>query len=400
MDYPKSGRHVEMPKELRPTSWPHFIQRKNTNQYPSKKILGQLYDAIVDVNRPEQQNGSFDDRILNKYTESCFEILIAKAQELKIEYDAAIKAVMAHHEIATEFEVWTAFVLSHNQERKDYSFAEELGLISQDLTLKFRKLCIEAAGGETHDKIMPFVAAMYKVTAREASEATKTGNSALISFPWIFHRELGQIATSKQHVTVTKKFDQVYPLQEGSLVLLEDLPSREAVQVESPNLPETNRQEHQNLANDETLSTTEGSGRFTPESQPTAEHSPIDCRSTPDDALESQEYQPKETPPTKDQATEMTDGIPEHDLIELLDKISDMEIIVRPSSTESNYSGGPDLQNASISTVPSSPTLGSDRSEEVSGMVYLTLDPAVEVVVAKASSINHLRQLQRMLSQQ
>jgi hypothetical protein len=124
---------------------------------------------------------------------------------------------MAQHAIATEFEVWSAFVLDHNQEKKDYTFAEELGQLALAAKDSFRKACIEVAGGNESHKLSPFVAAMYTVTAQEVekaveecSQTTDVGGKEvnvrtlepsqmpLMSFPWIFDKELGTIATKVQ----------------------------------------------------------------------------------------------------------------------------------------------------------------------------------------------------------
>jgi RNA-dependent RNA polymerase len=160
--------------------------------YTSQEILGQLYDMVERVDFVPEQ-APFDRRILDAY--ELDENLLSKARKLKHDYDVTIKRIMAQHTIGTEIEVWSAFVLQHNQERNDYTFAEELGKNVWAVKETFRNQCIEAAGGHDFDRLGPFVAAMYTVTAQESNDTDKS--SRMISFPWMFDKELGQIAVRK-----------------------------------------------------------------------------------------------------------------------------------------------------------------------------------------------------------
>lgn len=217
VDYPKSGVPVNMRRALRPLKWPHFMEKKNQPAdkiYKSEKILGQLYDMVEIMDFSPQFQTPFDSRILDAY--NLDDEMLQQAAEIKVEYDAGIKRIMAQHAIGTEFEVWSTFCLSHNFEKRDYGFAEELGRVTSALKDCFRKVCISKAGGPNFEHLGPFVAAMYNVTAREvgafieALEKSKAdGNDAddeatlsrkerhaipFMSFPWIFDRELGKIA--------------------------------------------------------------------------------------------------------------------------------------------------------------------------------------------------------------
>jgi len=179
--------------------------------YHSDKVLGQLYDMVERVNFVPQYELPFDNRVLEAY--ELDEDLLKQASEIKEHYDAAVRRVMAQHEVGTEFEVWSTFVLDHNREKGDYKFHEEIGGLASSIKDRFRKVCQDRAGGTDFDKLGPFVAAMYTVTAQEVTAAvaecheTKTvggrevpkrkmdpKHMPLMSFPWIFHSELGKIA--------------------------------------------------------------------------------------------------------------------------------------------------------------------------------------------------------------
>ena len=186
--------------------------------YVSKKVLGQLYDMVELVDFSPQYETPFDPRILEAY---CLDDgILLEAAEMKAQYDAAVKRIMAQHAISTEFEVWSAFVLGHNFEKKDFTFAEELGRVTSALKESFRRMCIQKAGGS--ENIGPLVAAIYTVTAKQVRDAVKkcrkkTTNldvedllidvdskaMPLMSFPWIFDRELAKIASGWGSVSGT-----------------------------------------------------------------------------------------------------------------------------------------------------------------------------------------------------
>lgn len=204
-----------MPKHLRPRKWPHFMDKKfkpKDQIYVSRKILGQLYDKVESVNFVPQYEYPFDERIIQAY---CLDDAVLKtARQLKSKYDTAMRRVMAQHDIKTEFEVWSTFVLSKPRVGSDYKMQEEMATVSNALKDRFCKVCVEAAGGKDSEQLRPFVAAMYRVTWEEMQIALhqcrgikiKGGKEEterkmepkympLISFPWLFQDILGKIAT-------------------------------------------------------------------------------------------------------------------------------------------------------------------------------------------------------------
>lgn len=164
-----------------------------------------LFDQVQLVDFVPRYENEFDEVILDAYESS--QETLAAAKEIKQSYDSELKRLMAKHAIRTEFEAWSVFVLSHNLEARDYTFAEEFGRTIGMLKSRFQELCCEAAGAQgRHDpKISPFVAAMYKVAAKEmrdavraardASEPMTPENMPFMSFPWLFVDELGRIRT-------------------------------------------------------------------------------------------------------------------------------------------------------------------------------------------------------------
>jgi RNA-dependent RNA polymerase len=210
VDYNKTGKPAVLPRDLRPRKWPHFMEKnyKPKHQiYMSKKILGQLYDAVDRVDFHPNFEMPFDKRILESKIKVTDE-LVDFSKKLKVSYDIAMRRIMAQHEIRTEFEVWSTFVLGHSGQSKDYKFHEEIGRISKALRDRFKGECYEKVGGRNFEHLGPLVVAMYKATSDEVSEALtefrqrnpnpaskpKIDTFPMISFAWLFPDILGRIA--------------------------------------------------------------------------------------------------------------------------------------------------------------------------------------------------------------
>ncbi|PYH44920.1 RNA dependent RNA polymerase [Aspergillus saccharolyticus JOP 1030-1] len=215
VDYNKTGIPATMTRNLQPHMWPHFMEKKGKAAdkiYHSRKILGQLYDAVERVDFTPSLEMPFDKRILNCKIPVDKE-LYQFAQDLKAEYDTATRRIMAQHEIKTEFEVWSTFVLDHANMSKDYKFHEEIGAITMGHLEGFKKKCYDEIGGRNSERLAPLVLAMYRVTHSEmaaalnehreasASDGTEPSHKKsdmsqwpLISFPWIFPHVLGKLA--------------------------------------------------------------------------------------------------------------------------------------------------------------------------------------------------------------
>jgi RNA-dependent RNA polymerase len=218
VDYAKTGVPAEMPKELKITRYPHWAEKEKHRSYESRKILGQLYDEVDRVPFEPAWELPFDSRILEAYEVA--DKTLELVRETKCLYDEAMRRLMSQHGIRTEFEVWTTFILAHNHENRDYKIQEELGEAAAGLKRQFQDTCYEGAGTTPRErdweKLKLWVAAMYTVTAQEVAAANAECNTRilvageyvpqrfrttetmpLISFPWLFQRELGMIAKKR-----------------------------------------------------------------------------------------------------------------------------------------------------------------------------------------------------------
>lgn len=270
VDFPKTGVPAVLPADLMPKQYPHFMPSKfrpKSKIYQSKTVLGKIYDEVEGVEyRPTVAATAFDQRILaadlqgrapdaNKLGQLRLfdhkkddrspdtevvagDTLRVRTTLIKAEYDAGLRRIMAQHDIGTEFEVWSGFVLSHNQASGDYKFHETIGELASSLKERFRAACVDAAHDllsssgklvpsqhhkpetavdetpllttpaseqikkqDTYDTMATFVQAMYRTTQHEVKlyeslTPIEKSNSLrpLISFPWLFADYLGRMA--------------------------------------------------------------------------------------------------------------------------------------------------------------------------------------------------------------
>ncbi|TLS22562.1 uncharacterized protein PpBr36_09682 [Pyricularia pennisetigena] len=223
VDYPKTGVPAVIRPRLMPNEFPHFME-KGGRQYHSRNILGKLYDQVKPVSFHPAYEMPFDVKVLSQYEKlgqhgDLGPKLLREARKLKTLYDQSIMRIMGQHEIATEFEVFSAFVLASRRVGSQYKLQEIVGQQSATLKMVFQEKCIaalEAASGRTGIKprdieaLGPLVVAMYKVTDEEikiALHECKTRGVAanpqsmpLITFPWIFDQVLVQLVTGKSNL--------------------------------------------------------------------------------------------------------------------------------------------------------------------------------------------------------
>ncbi|KAK6003095.1 hypothetical protein QM012_000940 [Aureobasidium pullulans] len=212
VDFNKTGVPAKVEQGLVPREWPHWMPGKTkSRQYISTEVLGVLYDMVQPQPFVPQLEKPFDRRILDAYTLSSSQL--DKAREFKRGYDQQMRRIMVQHNINTEFEVWTAFVMNHNREQHWYSLAEDLGNVMNSIKTDYQSQVREYLGlpdsnymvsEATFDILAPFVAAMYAVTEQEVAQWKEsklvsidedTRGAPLITYPWLFSRELGKIAT-------------------------------------------------------------------------------------------------------------------------------------------------------------------------------------------------------------
>lgn len=224
VDYPKTGVPAVMQRGLERTKFPHFMEKKRSGEYHSSKILGQLYDAVERVKFEPNWAGVFDQRILCHKPPP--QEIMDVVKQLKKDYDESMRRIMAQHQICTEFEVWSTFVLHHSKAARDFKFHEEIGEHSKNLKHQYYDAFVTEAKGSEFEKLVPFALAAYRIARDElrdylVSSETLRGAEAFvaspaevpfISFPWVLQDVLGKIAKSTDLDVSTIEVAQVESL--------------------------------------------------------------------------------------------------------------------------------------------------------------------------------------------
>ncbi|KAG9943473.1 RdRP-domain-containing protein, partial [Aureobasidium melanogenum] len=212
VDFNKTGVPAIMAEDHWPKKYPHWMPWKpKAKQRISKQVIGVLFDMVQPQPFVPQLEQPFDRRVLDAYTLS--ESHLEKAREFKLGYDQQMRRIMVQHNIKTEFEVWTAFVMDHNREQGWFTLAEDLGNLMSSIKADYQSQVREYLGltdtgymisEKAFGILAPFVAAMYAVTEQEVTRWKEsklvsidedTRGAPLITYPWLFSRELGKIAT-------------------------------------------------------------------------------------------------------------------------------------------------------------------------------------------------------------
>ncbi|KAK5998750.1 RNA-dependent RNA polymerase 1 [Cladobotryum mycophilum] len=166
VDYPKTGEPAKWKSKYNPQKWPHFMEKKKSS-YQTKKALGVIYDKVVKQTiqfLPDWER-AFDQRVITRF--ELEHAILKEARKIKTQYDTAVRRILSQHNVETEFELYTAWVMSKPPIGSDYKRQEDLGREYDALKQRFRDICYEVAGGYDETKIDKFVAAMYKVTEEE-----------------------------------------------------------------------------------------------------------------------------------------------------------------------------------------------------------------------------------------
>lgn len=220
-----------MHRSLNAKAFPHFMER-DRKSYKSTRPLGRIYDRVNLEKFSPAYEMPFDERILKRFHLTADELTMAS--KVKAKYDVAMRRLMGQHERPiSEFEIFSAFILSKPRVGNDYKLAETVGREVSALKGRFRIVCAEALTGVRQtslvfsytsidlEKLDRFVAAMYTVTHDEVQAALRERSMPvlsedgskiaddqglefpmpLISFPWLFHKELARVANGGKPVT-------------------------------------------------------------------------------------------------------------------------------------------------------------------------------------------------------
>ncbi|XP_027356579.1 RNA-dependent RNA polymerase 6-like [Abrus precatorius] len=249
VDFPKTGKVVSMPPQLKPKLYPDFMGKEQHQSYKSNKILGRLYRRIRDA-----YDNDIDSADLNYVTgdipyDKDLEVpgsgdFIDDAWEQKCSYDAQLSALLGQYKVKREEEVVTGQIWSMPKynSRKQGELKERLkhsySALKKEFRQTFEKLNSDGAELSEEDKNLLYeqkASAWYQVTYHPIwvkksldlqdkspgnQEPDSFGSVVMLSFPWIAVDYLAR--TKIKHRTVGN-FDSTKPVDSLAKYLSERL---------------------------------------------------------------------------------------------------------------------------------------------------------------------------------
>ncbi|MQM13921.1 hypothetical protein Taro_046848 [Colocasia esculenta] len=209
VDFPKTGKIVNMPHDLKPKLYPDFMGKDDFLSYKSEKILGKLYRKIRDT--WEEDVLTSDLELILKHEDIPYDtdLDISGASEFlvgawskKCSYDAQLNALLGQYKVQTEGEVATGHIwslpkytsrkLGEMKERLKLSYLalnKEFRQFFEDMWPQFAELTDDERGALYEQK----ASAWYQVTyhpqwvkkALDLREPDADETPCRLSFAWI-----------------------------------------------------------------------------------------------------------------------------------------------------------------------------------------------------------------------
>ncbi|XP_073054635.1 RNA-dependent RNA polymerase 6 [Primulina eburnea] len=223
VDFPKTGKIVTMPAELKPKMYPDFMGKEPFHSYDSKKILGKLYRRIKDfydkdsIGPSESSSASentipYDQDLEIQGSES----FIADAWNCKCLYDSQLVGLLGQYKVNREEEVVTGHIWSMPKYsgKKQGELKERLKHAYSTLRKEFRKV-FETTVDPNFDHLSDDeknamyekkASAWYQVTyherwvkkSKELQVVDDTGKTVMLSFAWIAADYLARIKIKRR----------------------------------------------------------------------------------------------------------------------------------------------------------------------------------------------------------
>lgn len=218
VDFPKTGKIVSMPSDLKPKIYPDFMGKEEHQSYKSKKILGRLYRQIKDAYDDDDVAASSERNFVPAADipyDLDLEVLgatdyISDAWDRKCSYDGQLNGLLAQYKVKREEEVVTGHVWSmpKGSSRKQGDLKERLkhsyNCLKREFRQVFEKMDLDFGQLDDDEKNMLYerkASAWYQVTyhphwiqkSLELQDSDGAGISVMLSFAWIAADYLARI---------------------------------------------------------------------------------------------------------------------------------------------------------------------------------------------------------------
>lgn len=149
VDFPKTGKIVNMPPQLRPKLYPDFMGKDHLQSYTSEKILGKLYRQIKDCYNKDDVTPSSEVQTLpNEITyDEDLEVheaasFLDEAWGCKLSYDRQLNGLLGQYKVTREEEIVTGHIWSmpKHSSKKQGELKERIKHAYSALRKEFRKV--------------------------------------------------------------------------------------------------------------------------------------------------------------------------------------------------------------------------------------------------------------------
>ncbi|XP_059275251.1 RNA-dependent RNA polymerase 6-like [Lycium ferocissimum] len=209
VDFPKTGKLVTMPFELKPKMYPDFMGKEEFQSYKSEKILGKLYRRVKDAESGESAGLEFvpEDILYDTNLEiPGFEAFIDDAWNRKCSYDGQLNGLLGQYKVNEE-EVVTGHIWSMPKysSKKQGELKKRLEHAYNTLRKEFRNVFEHMdpvlPDDEKNDMYERKASAWYRVTyhpdwvtrSLELQMPDAVSSTVMLSFAWIAADYLARI---------------------------------------------------------------------------------------------------------------------------------------------------------------------------------------------------------------
>ncbi|PIN21599.1 RNA-directed RNA polymerase QDE-1 [Handroanthus impetiginosus] len=216
VDFPKTGKIVSMPADLKPKMYPDFMGKEEFQTYNSSKILGKLYRKVRDAYDKDYEASSQHAFAWESSTyDGDLEIpgstsFITDAWDCKCSYDGQLIGLLGQYKVNREEEVVTGHIWSmpKYKSKKQGELKERLKHAYSTLRKDFRKVfeCMDPEFDQLSDDEKNILyerkaSAWYHVTyhesyvkkSKELQLLDDSGKTVMLSFAWIAADYLARI---------------------------------------------------------------------------------------------------------------------------------------------------------------------------------------------------------------
>lgn len=216
VDFPKTGKLVNMPAHLKPKLYPDFMGKEEHQSYKSNKILGRLYRQIMDAYDEEASCiSSLNCAPRSIPYDADLEVpgsadFLSDAWDKKCSYDGQLNGLMGQYKIKREEEIVTGHVWSMPKynSKKQGELKERLkhsySALRKEFRQAFEDLNLDSEHSNEDERNAAFerkASAWYQVTyhpkwvkmSLDLQQPDGDEDAVMLSFPWIAADYLARI---------------------------------------------------------------------------------------------------------------------------------------------------------------------------------------------------------------